>query len=483
VIVGGSIIGAAGLIPLLSSGDLRWRRLGFAAWLIGSLLVTSSLLSHVLTHVRHTATGHPALGVGGAILGIAALAAGATIAMRYPWLFLCAVVAAAPFRIPLTVGNTSAKVLVPLYGVIVAGAAATAYELVRGRDVGPRLGRIGVALGAFVLWSAISMAWTRNQHQGAVTMLFFYLPFGILAARLGQLRERPGGLRMALAVQVGLAALFGAVGLWQEATGHIFWNSVIEVGNTYASFFRVNSLFWDASIYARFMAITIVLLAGVGMHRRMTPALGVGIAALFVAMYFSYSQSGMLALAVGALALGAALWPRRVTIALAAAAGVLGALALVAALHSNSANRVTSDRLHLIRLGERVVEHHPVLGAGLGGFAKAALAGTAHPFRLTGAASHTTPVTVIAEQGPIGIVLYALLIAAVVTAAVRGGGNRGVRLTLVAVFAALFTSSLFYNAFFEDPSTWICMALIAFATSRTVSPVPEPAPVAVERPA
>jgi hypothetical protein len=57
-----------------------------------------------------------------------------------------------------------------------------------------------------------------------------------------------------------------------------------------------------------------------------------------------------------------------------------------------------------------------------------------------------------------------------------------VRLTLVAVFAALITSSLFYNAFFEDPSTWICMALIAFATSHTPSRVPEPAP-ALERPA
>jgi hypothetical protein len=482
VIVAGSIIGAAGLVPLLSNGDLRWRRLGFAAWLIGSLLVASSLLSHVLTHVRHTGTGHPALGIAGAVVGIAALVAGGAIAVRYPWLFLCAVVAAAPFRIPLTVGGTSAKVLVPLYGVVAAGAAATAYELARGRDVPPRLGRIGIALGAFVLWSAISMAWTRDQHQGAVTMLFFYLPFGILVERLGQLRERPGGLRIALMVQVALAALFGVVALWQEATRHIFWNPVIAVGNAYTSFFRVNSLFWDASIYARFMAISIILLAGVGLHRRLTPALGVGIAALFVAMYFSYSQSAMLALAVGALVLGAALWPRRVTIALAIAAGVLGALALVAALHSNSANRVTSDRLHLIRLGERVVEHHPLLGAGLGGFAKAALAGTAHPLRLTGAASHTTPVTVIAEQGPIGIALYALLIAVVVSAAVRGSGNRGVRLTLVAVFAALITSSLFYNAFFEDPSTWICMALIAFATSHTPSRVPEPAP-ALERPA
>ncbi|MGN6379454.1 MAG: O-antigen ligase family protein [Gaiellales bacterium] len=469
----GSIIGAAGLLPLFVSGDLRLRRIGFVAWLVGSLLVAASLLSNVETHVRHTASGHPALAVAGGVLGIVGLVVGGYLAYRYPWLFLCVVVAAAPFRVPLTVGGTHANLLVPLYGVIAAGALATAYELVRGRETPPRLGWIGLALGAFVLWSGISMAWSSDRHQGAVTMLFFYLPFGILVARLGQLRERPDGLRWALTVQVCLAVLFGAVALWQEATHHIFWNPVVEVGNTYKSYFRVNSLFWDASIYARFMAITIVLLAGVGLHRRMTPWLGALMAFLFVGMYFSYSQSGMLSLAVGALALGAALWPRRVTIALAAAAGVAGLLALAAALHSNSANRVTSDRLHLIRLGERVVEHHPLAGAGLGAFSKAALAGTAHPFRLTGAASHTTPMTVVAEQGPIGIVLYALLIVAVFACAVQPTGNRGARLTLAAVFVALITSSLFYNAFFEDPSTWICMALIAFVTSRLSPSVPE----------
>jgi len=149
---------------------------------------------------------------------------------------------------------------------------------------------------------------------------------------------------------------------------------------------------------------------------------------------------------------------------------------LAIALHGNSANRATSDRLHLIRLGERVVEHHPLLGAGLGGFAKAAVAGTAHPFRLTGAASHTTPITMLAEQGPLGLVLYVLLLAAVVAAALRQAGDRGLRLTLVAAFAALVTSSLFYNAFFEDPTTWICMALIALATAR-------PLTAAAERPA
>ena len=39
------------------------------------------------------------------------------------------------------------------------------------------------------------------------------------------------------------------------------------------------------------------------------------------------------------------------------------------------------------------------------------------------------------------------------------------RLTLLAAFLAILTSSVFYNAFFEDPTTWILMALIVLTTT------------------
>jgi O-antigen ligase/polysaccharide polymerase Wzy-like membrane protein len=462
----GAIVAALGLVPLLASGELRVRRAGFVAWLVGSVLVAASVLSHVASDARHTAAHRPALAAAGLLAGTLGVAASFWLAERMPWLFLCAVVAAAPVRIPFTVGGSSANVLLPLYVVIAGGALATAYDLVRGRDLPPRLDRIGLALAGFLLWSAISMVWSVDRGRGGVTMLFFYLPFGILIARLGQLREHPRGLRLAFAVQLALAAVFGAVALWQEATHTVFWNPTVEVANTFRPFFRVNSLFWDSSIYARFMAVTLLLLAGLGVFRRLTVPLAAAMVGVFVAMYFAYSQSALLALAVGALVLGAGLWPRRLTVAVAVVAAVVAVGVLTAAVTHHGANRITSDRLHLVRLGERVVQHHPVLGAGLGGFAKAALEGTKHPFRLTGAASHTTPVTVAAEQGPLGVVLYLALLAAVLEAALRAGGQRAVRLTLLAAFIAILTSSLFYNAFFEDPTTWILMALIALVTVR-----------------
>ena len=100
--------------------------------------------------------------------------------------------------------------------------------------------------------------------------------------------------------------MFAAVALWQFATKDVFWNPKIIVGNEYAAFFRVNSLFCDASIYGRFMAVTIVLLAGVAIYRRISPRLLVLIALLFAGHVHAPTRSrAMLALAAGALVLGA----------------------------------------------------------------------------------------------------------------------------------------------------------------------------------
>jgi hypothetical protein len=457
----GSVIAALGLVPLIIGLDVWLRRIGLAAVVIGSAMLGDEVLKTPLHHV----TGHPALGAAAVFMGVVGLVVGGAIVTRWRWFYLLAVIATAPARIPFSVGHTDANLLVPLYLVIAAGAAATAWELVRGTDSIRRTGWVGIALAAFLGWSAISMIWTADVKHGGVEMFFFYLPFGLMVARLGQLELTRRDLRWSLYVQTALAVVFATVALGQELTHHVFWNPGIEVENTYKSFFRVNSLFWDASIYARFMAVTLVLLAGVAIHRRASPWLLALMAYLFVGMYMSYSQSGYLALAAGAVALGASLWSRRITLVISAAAALAGLAALAVALHGSSAERVTSGRLRLWKLARHVVENHPVLGAGLGGFSRAALAGTTHPWRVASAASHTTPLTLIAEQGPLGIVLYAGLFAAAIYTAVITGPMRAVRLTLLAALIAILMSSIFYNAYFEDPASWILIMLIAIAAT------------------
>ena len=158
------------------------------------------------------------------------------------------------------------------------------------------------------------------------------------------------------------------------------------------------------------------------------------------------------------------------------AAGAVGLLAVVVvALRGNSAARVSDDRSHLIQLGWRVIRHHPLVGAGLGGLPKAAVAGTAHPFRVKGAASHTTPVTVAAELGPVGFVLYLWVLGAL-TAVGRAPARRpgAVPRVLLAALVAIFASSLFYDSFFEDPTMWLLAGFLAGA-SMAAAGAPAPA--------
>src|SRR5262249_31714717 len=129
--------------------------------------------------------------------------------------------------------------------------------------------------------------------------------------------------------------------------------------------------------------------------------------------------------------------------------------------HGRSATDVTSGRSRLVSDGWRVIRRDPIQGAGLGGFARAAVAGTAHPGRTKSAASHTTPVTVLAELGPLGLAPSLALLASIVWTAVRAGPDREARYVLLAAVAAIVASSLVYNDYFEDPATWILTALVA----------------------
>jgi putative inorganic carbon (hco3(-)) transporter len=456
-----ALLAAVGLGALLVVRLPAGRRAGAVAWVAGTVWLADQLLQSSVHRAGSLITGHPLLVVPVVALAVAGMVAAAAIVHRRPWVFAIACVLAAPVRIPLHFGSQDAKLLLPLYGVLAVGALCTLYDIARASE--PELPAWGAALplAAFVAFSAASLAWTVDLHQAAVTMLFFYLPFAFMAMRIGQLGWSPRGLRAALGAQCGLAILFGAVALWQEATRKVFWNPGVEVANAYRSFFRVNSLFWDASVYGRFMAVTLVLCCGVAVYRGINIPLGAAMAFMFAGLYFTYSQSSYFAVAAGVLAVGAGLWSRRVTLVLVGA-GAVGLVAVLAvALRGHSAARVSDSRSHLISLGWRVIRRHPLDGAGLGGLPTAAVAGTAHPFRVKGAASHTTPVTVAAELGPVGFALYLWVLGALAAAAVHLRAAGPVPRVLVAGLVAIFASSLFYDSFFEDPSMWLLAGFLA----------------------
>jgi O-antigen ligase len=461
----GGVLGAAGLGVLIAAPGRLYRLGGLGAWALGIVLLAVYLAPH----------GHRPLLAGAAVLGVVLAAVGAAVLKRWPWLLPRVTLACIPPRIHVTVGATEANLLVPMYGVVAAAAFLLAWELWRGDTRERELGIAAWPLAAFAAWVGLSILWTGDLRQGAIDMLFFYLPFGLLAVALARL---PWNRLWALALLVELTAMaivFAAIGLYQYETRDIFWNPKVEIGNAYAPFYRVNSVFWDPSIYGRFLVIAILACLVVVLFKRDQRLLigaTVAIAAIWAGLYFSYSQSSFAALVAGVILAVIFAWGRRGLMLAAAAAVVvaLGALAVPNVRHDvfghgRGLNSATGGRGKLVRKGIRIAVNHPVAGVGVGGF-KHAYAELTH---LKGkepkaAASHTTPVTVAAETGIIGLALYAWLLASGLLLAFRRFAPDLAGLTALVcglVFASVAVHSLLYSAFFEDPTVWAALGLAA----------------------
>jgi O-antigen ligase len=428
------------------------RLAGLAAWALGCVALAYYLAPH----------GHRPLLAAGRPCRVVLAAAAAYLLLRWPWLLALAALACVPARIQVSVGSTQASLLVPMYGVVAAAAVAFAWQLVKGDDRARELGPLTLPLSAFVLWSGLSLAWSQDLRQGAIELLAFYLPFALLAVALARLPWRREWLGATWVLLAGMAVVFAIVGIYQYETRDVFWNPKVRVGNAYAPFYRVNSAFWDPSIYGRFLVgaiLTSLVLVLRGAARRVAIAASAVIVVSWIGLVFSFSQSSFVALVVGVGIVAWFAWGRR-TLALL---GVIAVVVLVAGLAMPSArhhslNSASGGRFKLVKNGLAIAAHHPVQGVGIGGFKKAYAARTG----LKGnepkaAASHNTPVTVAAENGIVGLALFGWLLVARSCspsgARCRAFAGR-VSLILGVVLAAIGVHSLFYNAFFEDPMVW-----------------------------
>ena len=141
------------------------------------------------------------------------------------------------------------------------------------------------------------------MRQGAIELLFFVLPFGLLTVALARLVWSRAWV-LTLYVQLAVMALvFAVIGIVQYETRNIFWNPKVRVDNAYAPsgwFYRVNSVFYDPSIYGRFLVVAILASLVVVLRRRGDPLWAVA-AALTIAITWagllpSFSQSSFVAL-------------------------------------------------------------------------------------------------------------------------------------------------------------------------------------------
>jgi len=479
--LGGPI--AALSLALLLLAPRRKERLaaiGFTSF--GALVLGAAIAPH-----------HHLLVLFGGLLLALALALGLAALFRsYPWLLPLLALACVPIRIGVHVGASSSKLLVPLYVVIAGGLVLLVWDLLAGDERARELAGIARPLALLVAWTGVSLLWSRDVHEGAVELLAFYVPFTLLAVCIARLPWDELGLRGLYALLSVMGIGFAIVGVYQYETRDIFQNPKLINANSYAPFFRVNSVFWDPSVYGRFLVIamlpSLVLLVRQHLGRIAIPACA-ALAVMWAGLLISFSQSSFAALLVVVAGAAFVFWRWRALIAIVAAAAVLAGIAVAQPQVRNrlqhrtvhSLNEASSGRASLVAVGVRIARAHPVRGVGVGGFKRT----YAHRVHLPGkepkkAASHTTPVTVAAETGLPGLLLFAWLLVAAFRQAFRRRPGP-LRLAAGLGLAAIFCHSLFYADFFEDPMTWGLLGLAALGAPQVAVRVARPPSVEREQ--
>ena len=417
---------------------------------------------------------------------------------REPWLIAFATLAFVPFR----VGFLGHSLLVPLYAVALGAAGLLLWELVNGDERTRELGIVSWPLALYLLWIGLSVGWSVNVHTAAIDLLAFYLPFTILAVSIARLPWLQSRVRILYGELVAMALVFAAVGFYQYETKTTFQNAKLHQSNIFEALFRVNSVFFDPSIYGRFLVVALVATAVLIVRGALSLRAGLAalafVAVVWLGLLISFSQSSFAALLVAVFALTAVVWRWKSLIALAALFVVAAGIAvsqpkIMHALRSHTTsglNHATSGRATLIAVGIKIAKAHPSHGVGLGGFEHAYSKRTGKKPRQS--ASHNTPVTVAAEEGAPGLLIFFWLVGALFLAAYRRIDHRTYgRLALAAGLAllAIFVHSLAYNDFFEDPTTWGLIGLIGLVSplrvrareARPVETADEPAPAMIAR--
>ncbi|HET6830529.1 MAG TPA: O-antigen ligase family protein [Solirubrobacterales bacterium] len=474
-----ALTAAAGLVPALSR-RARLVALTVAVLLAPVLVIADAWDSARIADLRE----HPPLLVAGALAAAAGIAVLAWLFRRRAGWLVPALVAMMPFRIPIDLGGGDANLLLPLYAVIAGGLAAALIGAWRepdrtpsaSTDRGPWLDAVGWALAGVVVLYALQSAYADDLTPALQNVAFFLAPFAALFALLAGARWDRPALRAVVWVLVVEGLAFLLVGLVEYGARELLWNDKVISGNEAHTYFRVNSLFWDPNILGRYLAVTMTVLAAIVAYserpREVKAAAGC-FALLSVLLLITFSQTSTLALLAALLVLAATRWGliRGLAAATATALALAATVALIAG--GGLSSETTSGRAGLIDGGIEIAEDHPLAGVGSGGFATEF---TARYYQGEGfaAESHTEPVTIAAEQGAVGLLAYAALLAVTIGALLSATGialrgrARGPALAaaLLAIYALMLVHSFGYAAFLTDPITWVVLAIAAAALVR-----------------
>ena len=399
-------------------------------------------------------------------VGLVSLAALAALLVRFPAAVPVALLGSAPVRVPIRIGGEEAFLLVPLYAVLAAAVLALAWRLGRGARLRPLPLFLAAPAAAFVAFSGLSLAWSQDPREGTIDLFFFRFPGVVLVVLVAQMPLVGFVPRSLAAVLLATAGAVAAVGLWQQWTHTLFFADDQQSANAYTSFFRVTSTFGDPNVYARYVGLGIAVLLVLLWLDRIRPAVGLPLMALLLAgLYFSYSQTTFVALFAAVVLVALLAGDRRTRRVVGVAVVVLvlaGAGLFATTVWDESGRRATSGRTTLVSLTLPVFLDHPVAGVGIGAQPLASSRLEEARERESRNVSHTTPLTVAAELGLVGLASYAAFLAAMAYASFLAlRREEAIGLSLLGTLTLLFVHSLTYGGFFEDPFTWLLVGVAA----------------------
>ncbi len=475
----GALIACGGTGAALILSEPRHR---YAAMGVGLAAAVGLIAGEVWGEERFDQfTSQPATLVLALILGGTALGATAATFQRVPAAFAIAAFAVLPLRVPLQIGGETNFLLIPLYGVIAGGFLRGLWLCAVRRDdelrtpSAPRPGEpaavryLAIALFASLVVYALGTSWSDNPINAVRTVAFFLAPFAAMLALLRDVRWHRKLVGQVLLASAIVALGFALLALWQYATRDLLLNKDLKDANQLHLYFRVNSLFRDPNVLGRYLALVVV---GIGawiawQRPRREAVAGLAVAAVMLAaLTLTYSQTSFAALAVG---LGLLVWFRFGVrgLALSAALGV-AAVGVVLAVGGPPADEsvdkdrtdlaeASSGRTNLISGGLDLFKDAPIAGQGSGSFATSY---RREVDKVRRPVSHTEPITVAAEQGILGLLPYAAVLALAALVLFRPWPSAAsTRAGVAAAFAVLFVHSLGYAGFAIDPAMWALLAL------------------------
>lgn len=479
----------------------RDARLRYAAAVVAIAAAPALVLGNVWDTSRVVSLRHPPEKL--AAVCVAAVVAAAIVGAifrRYEWAFPIAAFAVLPLRVPVTVGGQTAHLLVPLYLVIAGGVLSYGYAALRGtearQDGAPPAHAATVrpllvtwlyrVLAATLVLYAIQTFYSDDVSNAIENASFFLVPFALLFAMFGDVRWSDRLLTWILVTVTAVALVFAGVAFWEYAARDLLLSrGDLLASNQLHLYFRVNSLFYDPNILGRDLALVLVALGAYlawARSGRLAAVAAVSAGILLAALALSFSITGFVALVAGLLVVMALRWGLRRAIgaglAIVAAAAIFAAVSGVGRTDLSSTDKINTNlsagRVSLITGGYDLTRDRPVYGWGSGSFGKAFKDHVDKHAQTT--VSHSEPLTVGAEQGAIGLVVYAALIVLSLLILLPGARESLAATAVAGCYIALFVHSLGYADFSVDPAMWALLGVAVALRLRRSGGVELPAP-------